>query len=67
MTSAVELLLGLECLQEDLAILRQEVDFTAKDMKSLKLLADTIIMILKSTTGKDSLEHLQMIEDGDMI
>ncbi len=64
--NAVVLALELESLQANLAQLPPKAVLVHRLTMQFELLVDTIIMILKATMSKDSLEELQMIGDGDM-
>lgn len=67
MTNALEVLLELEYLQVDLVLHPLKVDSPAQAMKLLGLLQTLTVMIMKDIMGKDSLAHLRMIYDGDII
>lgn len=67
MTSIQEVLLELECLQEDLHLLPLEVVSPTQCISLLRKLADITTMTLKATTNVDSLVNLEETDNGDMI
>ncbi len=64
--NAVVLALELESLQADLTRLAPKAVLVRRLTMQFELLVDTMVMILKATMGKDSLDELEMISDGDM-
>ncbi len=64
--NAVVLALELESLQADLTHLPRKAVLVHRLTMQFELLVDTMVMILKATMGKDSLEELEMIGSGDM-
>ncbi len=64
--NAVVLALELESLQVRLGQVAPKAVLVRRLTMQFELLVDTMVMILKSTMGKDSLEELEMISNGDM-
>ncbi len=62
-----EVVLELECLQDTLALALLEADSLNPFTKVLSLLVDTMVMTLKDTISRDSLDKLEQIDSGAMI
>ncbi len=63
--NAVVLALELESLQVDLGHLPPKAVLVHRLTMQFELLVDTMLMILKSTMSKDSLEELEVIGNGE--
>ncbi len=66
MTDVLEILLELECLEADLIQDPLKGDLPVLSWILLGRLVTIMDMILKGTTSKDSLAHLEQISSGDM-
>ncbi len=66
MNPVEEVLLELELVQVSLGQLHLKVDSVNPYMSLLRLLVDTMIMTLRDTISRDSLETIRQINDGGM-
>ncbi len=63
----LEVVLELESLQEDLLLVVPKEDLVQQLMSLLERFLGLLIMTLKGTMSKGSLETLERINNGDMI
>ncbi len=66
MTDALEVLLELEYLHRDLLLHPLKAVSPSQATKLFRLLQNLSVMIMRDIMPKESLEHIQMMYDGDM-